>query len=193
MLAPWRSPLSSAIHRNRSKPFSRYFQLATVTSEGYPANRTMVFRGFLDDEDNALKIITDLRSAKIQDIEHQAIGEICWYFTKTREQFRITGNLRLITPKNTDTDLQQVRQATWHDISDSGRSQFAWPDPAQPVADRSAFDISPLDLNTPLDNFCLLLLIPNRIDHLQLRGDPQQRCIYTLENQKTWSTQSVNP
>ena len=193
MLAPWRSPLSSAIHRNRSKPFSRYFQLATVTSEGYPANRTVVFRGFLDDEDNALKIIIDLRSAKIQDIEHQAIGEICWYFTKTREQFRITGNLRLITPKDTDTDLQQVRQATWHDISDSGRSQFAWPDPAQPVADRSAFDISPLDPNTPLDNFCLLLLIPNRIDHLQLRGDPQQRCIYTLENQKTWSTQSVNP
>lgn len=193
MLAPWRSPLSSAIHRNRSKPFSRYFQLATVTSEGYPANRTMVFRGFLDDEDNALKIITDLRSAKIQDIEHQAIGEICWYFTKTREQFRITGNLRLITSKDTETDLQQVRQATWHDISDSGRSQFAWPDPAQPVADRSAFDISPLDPNTPLDNFCLLLLIPNRIDHLQLRGDPQQRCIYTLENKKTWSTQSVNP
>ena len=193
MLAPWRSPLSSAIHRNRSKPFSRYFQLATVTSEGYPANRTVVFRGFLDDEDNALKIITDLRSAKIQDIEHQAIGEICWYFTKTREQFRITGNLRLITSKDSDTDLQQVRQATWHDISDSGRSQFAWPDPAQPAADKSAFDISPLNPNTPLDNFCLLLLIPNRIDHLQLRGDPQQRCIYTLENQKTWSTQSVNP
>ncbi len=193
MLAPWRSPLSSAIHRNRSKPFSRYFQLATVTSEGYPANRTVVFRGFLDDEDNALKIIIDLRSAKIQEIEHQAIGEICWYFTKTREQFRIAGNLRLITSKDTDTDLQQVRQATWHDISDSGRSQFAWPDPAQPVADKSAFDISPLNPNIPLDNFCLLLLIPNRIDHLQLRGDPQQRCIYTLENQKTWSTQSVNP
>ncbi len=193
MLAPWRSPLSSAIHHNRSKPFSRYFQLATVTSQGYPANRTVVFRGFLDDEDNALKIITDLRSAKIQEIEHQAIGEICWYFTKTREQFRITGNLRLITSKDSDTDLQQVRQATWYDISDSGRSQFAWPDPAQPVADKSAFDISPLDPNTPLDNFCLLLLIPNKIDHLQLRGDPQQRCIYTLENQKTWSTQSVNP
>ena len=193
MLAPWRSPLSSAIHRNRSKPFSRYFQLATVTSEGYPANRTVVFRGFLDDEDNALKIITDLRSAKIQDIEHQTIGEICWYFTKTREQFRITGNLRLITFEDTHADLQRVRQATWHDISDSGRSQFAWPNPAQPVADRSAFDISPLDPNTSLDNFCLLLLIPNRIDHLQLRGDPQQRCIYTLENQKTWATQSVNP
>ncbi|WP_319419145.1 Npun_F5749 family FMN-dependent PPOX-type flavoprotein [Pleurocapsa sp. FMAR1] len=192
MLAPWRSPLSSSIHRNRSKPFSRYFQLATVTSEGYPANRTVVFRGFLDDQDNALKIIVDSRSAKIQDIEHQAIGEICWYFTKTREQFRIAGNLRLITPKDTHTDLQHARQATWHDISDSGRSQFAWPDPAQPVADKSAFDISPLDPNTPLDNFCLLLLIPNRIDHLQLRGDPQQRCIYTLEK-KTWSTQSVNP
>ncbi len=193
MLAPWRSLLSSAIHRNRSKPFSRYFQLATVTLEGYPTNRTVVFRGFLDDEQNALKIITDSRSAKIQDIEHQAIGEICWYFTKTREQFRIAGNLRLITAKDTDTDLQKARQATWHDISDSGRSQFAWPDPGQPAADKAAFNIPPLDPNSPLENFCLLLLIPNQIDHLQLKSDPQQRCIYTLENDCTWSTQSVNP
>ncbi|MEO1006929.1 MAG: pyridoxamine 5'-phosphate oxidase, partial [Cyanobacteria bacterium J06638_38] len=45
MLAPWRSLLSGAIHRNRSQPHSRYFQLATVTPEGYPANRTVVFRG----------------------------------------------------------------------------------------------------------------------------------------------------
>ena len=79
MLAPWRSALSSAIHRNRSQS-SRYFQLATVTAEGYPANRTVVFRGFLDDRQNRLKIITDSRSAKIQDIEHQAVAEICWYF-----------------------------------------------------------------------------------------------------------------
>ena len=193
MLAPWRSPLSSAIHRNRSKPHSRYFQLATITPEGYPANRTVVFRGFLDDELNRLKIITDSRSAKIQDIEHQAIAEACWYFTKTREQFRIAGELHLITTNTTDPNLQQARQTTWQNISDSARSQFAWPKPAQPAADKAEFDIEPPDVETPLNNFCLLLLTPTKIDHLQLKSDPQQRHLYTLQGDRTWETQAVNP
>ena len=195
MLAPWRSPLSSAIHRNRSKPYSRYFQLATVTPEGYPANRTVVFRGFMDLESyyNALKIITDARSAKIEEIDHQPVAEICWYFTKTREQFRITGNLQLITTTETEPELLQARKMTWRDLSDSARSQFAWPTPAQPVADKSAFDVDPPDASIPLDNFCLLLLIPQKIDRLQLKGDPQQRCLYTLEDDGSWSTKLINP
>ena len=193
MLPPWRSPLSSAIHRNRSKPHSRYFQLATVTTEGYPANRTVVFRGFLEDESSSFKIITDVRSAKIQQIEHQAKAEVCWYFTKTREQFRIYGNLRLITLQETDADLQKARKITWHNLSDAARSQFAWADPGEPFADKSAFDVEPPDKNVPLDNFCLLLLTPQQVDHLQLKGDPQQRCIYKLGQDCNWSSTLVNP
>ena len=193
MLAPWRSPLSSAIHRNRSKPYSRYFQLATVTSEGIPRNRTVVFRGFLDDEQNRLKIITDARSAKIQDIQHQSIAEICWYFTKTREQFRITGKLYLVTDKETAPDLQKARKITWHNLSEPARSQFVWPDPAQPAADSSAFTVDPPDENIPLDNFCLLLLTPEKLDHLQLKGDPQQRYLYLRQADNIWTTQAVNP
>ncbi|NES70384.1 MAG: pyridoxamine 5'-phosphate oxidase, partial [Okeania sp. SIO2D1] len=56
-LAPWRSPLSRALHRNRSLSYARYLQLATVTAEGQPKNRTIVFRGFLE-ETNHLKFIT---------------------------------------------------------------------------------------------------------------------------------------
>ena len=193
MLAPWRSLLTGAIHRNRAKPYSRYFQLATINPEGYPANRTVVFRGFLDDELNRLKTITDFRSAKIQDIEHQAIAEACWYFTKTREQFRIAGELKLVTVDETDSNLQQARHTTWQDISDSARSQFAWPDPAQPATDKAKFDVEPPDAETPLNNFCLLLLTPTRIDHLQLKSDPQQRCLYTLQSDRTWTTRQVNP
>ena len=193
MLPPWRSPLSSAIHRNRSKPYSRYFQLATVTLQGFPANRTVVFRGFMEDESSSLKIITDARSAKIEQIEARPQGEACWYFTKTREQFRIKGNLRLITAQESDLDLQKARKITWHNLSDSARSQFAWADPGKPLADKSAFEVEPPDPNSPLDNFCLLLLIPRQLDHLQLKADPQQRCIYQLESDNTWSSRLVNP
>ena len=191
MLAPWRSPLKSAIHRNRSKPHSRYFQLATVDSNGYPRNRTVVFRGFLDDTD-LIKIITDARSNKIPEIEYQSVAEICWYFTKTREQFRISGTLQLITAQEIDPNLKKARQTTWHNLSDAARSQFAWPNPAQPAADKSAFDIEPPSSDTVLDNFCLLLLTPMKIDHLQLKSDPQQRFLYT-HSDNTWQTQAVNP
>lgn len=193
MLPSWRSPLASAIHRNRAKPHSRYFQLATVTPEGYPSNRTVVFRGFLEDDRSSLKIITDLRSGKIKDINYQALGEICWYFTKTREQFRISGNLRLVTVDETNLDLQKARKITWHNLSDAARSQFAWADPGQPAADKSAFDVDLPDPKLPLDNFCLLLLIPQKVDHLELRGDPQRRCFYQLEADGMWSSQLVNP
>lgn len=193
MLAPWRSLLSSAIHRNRSQPHSRYFQLATVSPAGYPANRTVVFRGFLDDQQNQLKVITDIRSAKIQDLEHQSLSEACWYFTKTREQFRLSGKLQLITAQEPNSDLQQARKITWHNLSAPGRSQFSWSAPAQPLADNSAFTVESNDTNTPHNNFCLLLLTPHRVDHLQLRSDPQQRCLYNLQEGQTWTIQAVNP
>ncbi len=95
-LAPWRTYLEKALHKNRSQTFSRYFQLATVNNQGYPTNRTVVFRGFLTDS-NSLKIITDIRSEKFAHLQNNPQAEICWYFAKTREQFRIRGKIDLIT------------------------------------------------------------------------------------------------
>uniref|UniRef100_UPI0030DDB7BF pyridoxamine 5'-phosphate oxidase family protein n=1 Tax=Cyanothece sp. BG0011 TaxID=2082950 RepID=UPI0030DDB7BF len=79
VLAPWRPILSRALHRNRSLPNARYFQLATINRQGQPTNRTVVFRGFLDNS-NQLQIITDSRSEKIHHIHHNSLSEICWYF-----------------------------------------------------------------------------------------------------------------
>jgi pyridoxamine 5'-phosphate oxidase len=45
-LAPWRSAIAHALHRNRSLVYARYLQLATVKANSHPANRTVVFRGF---------------------------------------------------------------------------------------------------------------------------------------------------
>lgn len=193
MLPPYRSHLSSAIDGNRSNPYSRFFQLATVTPAGYPSNRTLVFRGFLEDDSNSLKIVIDVRSAKVQDIERQAVGEICWYFTETREQFRIQGVLRLVKAQDKDSDLLKARNIAWQELSDAARSQFAWSDPGQPAADQSTFDIEPPDPILPPDTFGLLLLVPQKVDHLKLRSDPHQRCIYQLETDTTWSSQWVNP
>jgi PPOX class probable FMN-dependent enzyme len=110
-LAPWRSPLARALHRNRSRPYSRYFQLATVTALGRPANRTVVFRSWLPDTDT-FTAITDQRSAKVADMIAHPWGEICWYFTHTREQFRLGGPLGLVTASATEPTLVSARSTS---------------------------------------------------------------------------------
>jgi PPOX class probable FMN-dependent enzyme len=192
-LAPWRSLLSRALHKNRSLPYARYFQLATVRPDGTPANRTVVFRGFLDDT-NQLKIITDSRSQKAEQINYQSWGEACWYFPNTREQFRLAGQLILIGADHSNPLLQKARQITWQDLSDSARLQFAWPHPGEVRAKNDGdFSPPPPEPDQPLPNFCLLLLDPVQVDHLELRGEPQNRCLYQKNPSHDWLQQAVNP
>ncbi|EAW36952.1 Npun_F5749 family FMN-dependent PPOX-type flavoprotein [Lyngbya sp. PCC 8106] len=191
-LAPWREPLARALHRNRSLAYCRYFQLATIRSDGHPANRTVVYRGFMD-QTNQLKMITDSRSQKVQQITKNQSAEACWYFPKTREQFRLFGQLTLITATSSDRILSSERQQVWQDLSDNARSQFFWPSPGQSRVDASEFtppEVFPVE---PPAEFCLLLLEPEHIDHLELRGEPQNRYLYWREANNNWLTQAVNP
>ncbi len=193
VLAPWRSPLGHSLHQNRSQPQSRYFQLATVTASGLPTNRTVVFRGFLDSS-NQLKIITDSRSRKIDQIKQQPWGEICWYFAKSREQFRLAGNLTIIDASYSDSLLIKERKFTWNNLSDAARLQFAWATPGEPrVKDTAAFAPPPPSPKEPLENFCLLLLNPQKVEYLQLKGDPQNRYHYWLDANQSWQVEEVNP
>ncbi|MBW4684880.1 MAG: pyridoxamine 5'-phosphate oxidase family protein [Komarekiella atlantica HA4396-MV6] len=187
-LAPWRSAIAHALHRNRSLVYARYLQLATVRADGRPANRTLVFRGFLEDT-NQLKFVTDARSDKAEQIQQQPWAEVCWYFPNTREQFRISGYLTLIG----DDNSHPARITTWQELSDAGRLQFAWPHPGQPREQKAAFEPPPPDPAHPVPNFCLLLLDPVQVDHLELRGEPQNRWLYCRNDQQGWSTQEINP
>lgn len=191
-LAAWRSPLARALHRNRSLVYSRYLQLATVRSDGYPANRTVVFRGFLE-ETNQLQFVTDARSEKVEQIGQTPIAEACWYFPNTREQFRLAGQLTLVPANCPDAELLAARQRLWQSLSDPARTQFAWADPGQPRHDDTGFAVPPPDPTTPLPTFCLLLLDPDLVDHLELRGNPQNRWLYHRDAFGNWSMQAVNP
>ncbi|MBO3461291.1 pyridoxamine 5'-phosphate oxidase family protein [Aetokthonos hydrillicola Thurmond2011] len=191
-ISPWRSSLNDALNCNSSQPHSRYFQLATVQADGRPVNRTVVFRGFLGDT-NQLKIVIDTRSQKYEQILHQPWGEICWYFTETREQFRLAGELTLVDANHPDPELQKARQSTWQGLSDNARLQFAWEQPGEARASQDTFSPPSPDPVNPLGNFCLLLLDPVKVDHLQLKGDPQNRWFYLRGESEIWSTVEVNP
>ncbi|MBD2090791.1 pyridoxamine 5'-phosphate oxidase family protein [Microcoleus sp. FACHB-1515] len=191
-LAPWRSSLARALHRNRSLVYARYLQLATVRPDGRPANRTIVFRGFLEDSDQ-LEFITDDRSEKIVQIQHQPCGEICWYFPITREQFRIAGLLSLIAADEPNETLRKARQTMWQNLSDAARLQFVWPPSGEVRSPNANFSPNPPDAIEPPCNFCLLLLDPTQVDHLELRGDPQNRYKYDKAEDGEWHKIEVNP
>jgi PPOX class probable FMN-dependent enzyme len=191
-LAPWRSPLARALHRNRSLVYARYLQLATVRSDGSPAIRTVVFRGFRD-RTNQLCIITDHRSEKIPQLQANPRAEVCWYFPSSREQFRIAGSIALATAATLDAADQAERSRLWQSLSDAARLQFAWPEPgAARSDDPTAFAPPPPDPIAPPATFVALWLNPERVDWLELRGDPQTRTRFD-RTAAGWQTLALNP
>lgn len=186
----WQFLLDKALDHHRNITYARYLQLATVNAENRPANRTVVFRGFYGNTD-CLKFAIDSRSEKVRQIIVQPWAEACWYFTETREQFRLSGLLHLIQKDNADMALQQARQASWQELSDNARLQFAWDSPRQPRTENSNFNLPAPSPVEPLANYCLLLLEPMQVDYLNLLGNPQNRYIYSRKDE--WTMEEVNP
>ncbi|MEM6486384.1 MAG: pyridoxamine 5'-phosphate oxidase family protein [Pseudomonadota bacterium] len=204
----WRRALQRAIKKNRRDAHNRYLQLATVRADNSPAVRTLVFRSFVEDA-SQLVMITDSRSAKREEIERNANGELSWYFTNTREQFRFSGSLLLVgdpasgrmtanlresspEPDIDATSAAPDREQIWDGLSDAAKEQFFWPAPGEPLEHQSEDGASP-DLGKPPGNFLLLILNVHSVDHLSLRGQPQTRWISSLDNLGAWSSQAVNP
>ena len=90
-VVPWRERITDSIARSRKIRGGNYVQLATVDANNAPRCRTVVFRGFAPD--GRLKIITDQRSAKVQESRRV---EVCWWFSQSSEQYRVAGDITYI-------------------------------------------------------------------------------------------------
>ncbi|MEM9567473.1 MAG: pyridoxamine 5'-phosphate oxidase family protein [Cyanobacteria bacterium P01_E01_bin.34] len=217
----WKSLLLAALHRNRSDRSVRFLQLATVDCHNRPRNRTVVFRGFAEGR-ATIMLAVDSRSEKLEQLEHNSHAAICWYFSKTREQFRLTGQVTVVTesgvvnpsaiyyPDNaeltncesTNAELtnqeqghwqQATRLQLWEELSDSAKLLWYWPQPKGERAPTNAFlSQPPTDSLYPPDTFVLLLFNATEVDRLELRGEPQNRTIYS-QRTEGWQTRTVNP
>jgi pyridoxamine 5'-phosphate oxidase len=188
----WLPSLVLALHQNRHAPYSRYVQMATVRANGRPANRTLVFRGFLHDSPR-LTFVTDERTAKVGDLERLPWAEICWYFPVTHEQFRISGPTTLVRDGTGEPALQLDRRDSWRELAEAVRVNFTWPAPGEPREEGVPFPTAHTDPETPPAHFCLLVLDPHEVDLLEINGNPQNRWVYRLNETGRWSGVEVNP
>ncbi|XP_043689040.1 pyridoxine/pyridoxamine 5'-phosphate oxidase 2 [Telopea speciosissima] len=190
---PWKQLLLKAIESNANLKHS-FPQLATVRSNGRPANRTVVFRGFLEGSDK-IQINTDGRSQKIDDIKHSPFAEICWYFTDSWEQFRINGTIDVIDGSNADPVKLQQREKAWFASSLKSRLQYLGPSPGLPCISEESPKVSPLDPSAgPVGAFCLLVLDPEEVDYVNLKST--DRLLFKSEQcdeEKSWISEKINP
>lgn len=187
-LPPWRQDLAATLNRARSQPESRYLQLATIAANGRPANRTLVFRGFDEVAGHTrLLMVSDQRSAKMSELAAQPSAEACWYFGRTREQFRLAGTVTLHRPQDPDPSLCAAR---WDLLSAAARAQYFWPQPGTPLEPAQAPE--PVASSTPAPWFLVLALTPTVVDHLDLRSTPQRRTRHE-HGPDGWQTLALNP
>ncbi|MGE3818079.1 MAG: pyridoxamine 5'-phosphate oxidase family protein [Isosphaeraceae bacterium] len=184
----WIALLDAAIETHRHLPTSRYAQLATVRLDGRPANRTVVVRGRFEPGFRPL-ITTDLRSDKVSELSATPWAELCWYFSETREQFRLFGKVTLVGAEG-DSKLQAHRHRVWVDLPDASKRSFVGPAPGVDREADSAFDVAIPE--SPPDRFLLLVIDPETVDYLDLRAEPHGRLMSRREGEH-WSTRAVNP
>ncbi|XP_026403757.1 pyridoxine/pyridoxamine 5'-phosphate oxidase 2-like isoform X1 [Papaver somniferum] len=194
-LAPWKQLLLNSLESNGSLKHSTYFQLATIGLNGRPSNRTVVFRGFEEDS-NKILINTDCRSCKVEEIKRFPFGEICWYFTDSWEQYRISGSIDVIDGSSRDQMKLLQREKAWFASSPRSRQQYLGPIPGLPCILEEPNQELSLDPSAgPVVAFCLLIVDPDQVDYLNLKSN--ERLAFTIKNNddggKCWDSKKINP
>jgi PPOX class probable FMN-dependent enzyme len=160
--------------------------LATVDRDGVPHGRAVACRRVEDD--GSLWFATDARSAKNCHVRHTARAEVVLWLPRRREQFRVSGVVDVLTAADEDPR----RLALWRSMSDASRAMFSWPPPGRPRdPDPLAFPQAvPADAEPP-EEFELLVLDPERVEHLDLNPHPHRRRRWHAEGE--WEEEELNP
>jgi pyridoxamine 5'-phosphate oxidase len=195
----WRVLLDATSAAVRQERGNNYVQLATVDAAGHPRNRTVVFRGYFDHPSgrSTLTFITDVRAAKAAEVDHAPWGEVVWWFPKSSEQFRIAGRLELVRQDHTDPVALRARRDLWETWTDRSRETMYGPPPGSPYNPEDVPKVptggrSETGAILPVpDTFAMLLLWPERVDHLRLTESHRE--VHTLNEAGSWTSVRVNP
>jgi pyridoxamine 5'-phosphate oxidase len=190
-IPPWQELLTLAQAHN-PQPHNSFAQLATLQagSEPRPAVRTVALRFFLDD--GRLLLSTDVRSEKVADLSANPACELCWYFTETREQFRLAARGHVIAADEArlEAKLDAALMRTWAERSEASRQSHSWPQPKRRLEAAAQFQKE--TPSQPPAHMALLLLEVVSVDYLCLTAQPHQRLLYSKLGGQ-WTGRAVNP
>lgn len=194
-LPAWRQSLETSLEMHQKQVQSRYIQLASCGIDGQPRVRTVVFRGFTE-HSNYLAIHTDIRSEKCAQFAENQLCEINWYFTESREQFRIAG--KVIQANGDTSEFAALRQTHWQQLSVAAKADYTKtvpgiPLPTEPETISNSQSATEQQLATPHNNFVLLLIEPKTIDHVMLLPTPHQRVFHNCDEKGVWQSHSITP
>ncbi len=187
----WHDLLAAAQAAN-PQSHNRFAQLATLQGgqEPRPAVRTVTVRFFLDD--GRLLISSDMRNEKIAELAANPACELCWYFTESREQFRISGRAHVVSAADArcEAKLNAAMQRSWNERSAASQQSHSWPQPKRRLDDAKAFEHDvPAQ---PPEHFALILIDVVSVDYLNIAVQPHQRVAYgKLGGQ--WMPRAINP
>lgn len=134
--------------------------LSTLTKNNKPNSRTVIFREF--SEDWILKIHSDLRSEKIEELKKNKNVCLLFYNKKEKIQVRITG--KALIKKND--------KSSWNSLSDwSKKNYISNNKPGNKINSKDLnknIDIKNYMLENGIKNFCSISVKINEIDWLRL-------------------------
>lgn len=167
----WAALLRSAMEAHKHIRTSSFIQLATVCDKGLPHVRTVVFREFYPETDNIV-IVTTSRTQKMKELAHQPHAEIHWYFTESREQFRLLGTVSEVKDAS-------YRESIWAKLSENNKRWTI-----------GANENDNVDLGTVSPDLRVLVHKPYHVDHVDLRQNT--RTIFDLK-EDSWSSTCSQP
>lgn len=160
----------------KKHPF-RYPVLASIEN-GKPQQRTIVLRD--STEDFHLVLFTDGRSDKMHQFDKNPEASLLFYNPKKLLQIKVQGQIKAISHK-------EVVDRYWQRVQGNSEKDFRTSDaPGTPIKNP--------DLVAYAENeshFCVLELVPEKIEYLQLKRPNHIRAVFLLDD--NWKGQFLTP
>ncbi len=172
-------------------PHANAMTLATVSSDGKPSARIVLFKDFGED---GFTFFTDYRSTKSEELSDNPHGALVFLWSSLERQIRIEGRTERTSPEDSDTYFQSRPR---------GAQLAAWTSyQSQVVANREVLERRMDELDRHYQEKRIprpphwggYRLIPKMIEFWQGRPNRlNDRLRYQLSDQGSWTRQRLSP
>ncbi len=163
---------------DKNHPY-RYFTLATVGLDQVARLRTVVLRKL--SEDFRLTIYTDKRSKKMIHLKENKKVGLLFYNYKTLTQIRIEGVALVV-------EDEETKKKYWSGVDKNARKDYT----TSSAPGSSLASPDKLDYLEDEDHFCILEIVPFKIEYLQLKRPNHIRVRYSYEDGR-WEGEFIVP